>query len=659
MTSVGSDELLDQFIVEGRELVEGAADDLMALERDPSDRARLDRLFRAVHTLKGSVAIFGFAPMGTALHAAEDLLDAIRAGDLVAERDVLDALLDCVGTSERWIEAIAQNGALPPDALQRGRTLEASLRGLLSDGPNSTSPHTTFLAASKPDWLVQMLQRESVALAKGHAAGTSLTALRYVPAPDCFFLGDDPLASVRAVSELVALHLSLRASPPTEGPDPFTCNLVIELLSTATADALRGVFRFVVDQVQIVELPPPTSASPQNVPATPEATRSLRVDAARLDAMLNLAGELIVAKNGLAHLVARSADGADLALARALADNHAGIERLADAMHRTLMGVRMVPLGRTFRRFPRLVRETAAPLKKSVSFEMRGEEVEADKAVADGLFQPLLHVLRNAVDHGIEEPEARAAAGKPTTGRIVLAARVEGSGIVIEVSDDGSGLDLARLRRAASRRGLMSDAAAEALDDVAAADLIFLPGISTTTSVTAVSGRGVGMDAVRNSVEALGGRIALTSVAGTGSTIRLVVPQGATVTTVLTVRVGAETFGVPTGAVTETIRIATDRILPIRDGEAFVLRDRAIPLLRLSALLDLPRTERSARCARVLITGGGAARVGLEVDAFTARTDILLRPLDGLLSGTPGLLGTGLLGDGRVLLVLDLPGLLE
>jgi two-component system chemotaxis sensor kinase CheA len=656
MSAGSTDELLEQFLVEGRELVEAAANDLLALERDPADAARLDGAFRAVHTLKGSVAIFGFAPMGAALHAAEDLLDAIRSGALAARRDVLDALLEGIGASERWIEAIARTGALPADAAERGRALEAALRAPLA-GAGLPARQADPVAAA-PDWLPGLLRREAAALAPVHAAGAAATAVRYLPAADCFFLGDDPMATVRAVPGLLALHVALRGPPPPEGPDPFTCNLAIELLSAAPAEALRGVFRFAADQVEIAEVPPPEPLPGADAPAAPEAGRSLRVDAARIDALLDLAGELIVAKNGLAHLLARAAEGVDPALARELADGQAGIERLAEAMHRGLLRVRMVPLARSFRRFPRLMRDTAAALGKEVSFEMRGETVEADKTVVDGLFQPLLHLLRNAVDHGIEAPDARVAAGKPAAGRVLLAARKDGDGVVVEVSDDGRGLDLARLRREAGERGLLPEATAAALDDAAAADLVFLPGLTTAAAVSAVSGRGVGMDAVRDAVEALGGRIALRSAPGAGSTVRLTLPQGATITTVLLVRVGEDSFGVPTAAVTETVRLAADRILPIRRGEAFVLRDRTVPLLRLSALLSLPGAERPAGGVRVLVTGEGAARVGLEVDAFTGRADVLLRPLGGLLSGTPGLLGTALLGDGRVLLVLDLPGLL-
>ncbi|MFH5923010.1 chemotaxis protein CheA [Roseomonas xinghualingensis] len=652
-------DLLEQFLIEGRELAQQATEDLLALEHDPADEARLAGAFRAVHTLKGSVAVFGFQPMERTLHAAEDLLDAIRAGHLAVGREVINPLLDCIGTSEAWIEAIAHTGRLPDDAPACGRRLEEALQVPL--GVDAASSPTRP-AAPDPAWLPDLAMAEAPAIAKAQAAGRRVTALRYVPVPDCFFLGDDPMALIRSVPELIALRLRQREPWPEGMIDPFTCNLVIELLSTAEEEAVRQVFRFVSDQVDTTTLttPSPVLPVPPEEPARgdPVGTtgRSLRVDTVRIDALLDLVGELIVAKNGLGHLIAQMGE-AEPRLARALGESQAEIGALAEAMHRTVLGVRMTPLARTFRRLPRLVREAASGLGKAAALDIRGEAVEADKAIVDGLFDPLLHLLRNALDHGIEAPAARTEAGKPVTGRITLEARSEGGGVAVEVTDDGRGIDPARIRRAAKERRLMPEAAIDALDDAAAIQLIFQPGFSTASAVTALSGRGVGMDAVRTAVEGLGGKVSLASRPGAGSTVRLLLPQGASVTTVLLVRMGTEVFGVPMEAIAETARIPAAGILPLRQGEAFVLRDRTVPLVRLPALLDRPAGPRGD-IAQVLVIGAGAERIGVEVDGFAGRTDVLLRPLAGLLSGMPGLLGTALLGDGQVLMVLDLPELI-
>ncbi|WP_043839790.1 chemotaxis protein CheA [Muricoccus aerilatus] len=650
-------DLLEAFLVEARELAETAAAELMALERTPADTARLDGLFRAVHTLKGSVGLFDLAPMGAALHAAEDLLDAVRAGRMALGRGAIDALLELVGAVETWVEELAAlGGTLPAGSARRAGELEAGLRALL---PGVSG--TPAMPAARPpagDWLAPLLAQTAGAVAAEHAAGRMVTALRYVPAEDCFFLGDDPMAVVRALPGLVALHIAPRQPWPEAGPDPFTCNLVIEAVAAAPEAALRPLLRLVADQVRLAELPPPAGpAPPPALEAAPVAPpRALRVDAGRVDALVDLAGELVVAKNRLAHLVERAAE-ADPALARALAESRAGIERLAEAMHRGVLGLRMVPLGRSLNRLPRSAREIAGRLGKEVAFHLEGEAVEADKAVVDGLFEPLLHLLRNALDHGIEPLTEREAAGKPRAGRIALRASRGGAGVLIEMSDDGRGMDPARLRAVAVARGLLDSTAAGALDDEAALDLVFRPGFSTAGMVTDVSGRGVGMDAVRTAVEALGGRVTLHSARGAGTTVRLALPQGAAVTTVLLVRAGGEAFGVPVEAVAETVRVPASRILPLRQAEAFVLRDRTVPLLRLAGLLGLPPAPRG-EVARVLLTGAGAGRAGLEVEGFAGRLDVLLRPPEGLLRGMPGMLGTALLGDGRVLVVLDLPALI-
>jgi two-component system chemotaxis sensor kinase CheA len=647
------DELLAQFLIEGRELVQQASEDLLALERDGVSPARLDSAFRAVHTLKGSVGLFDLAPVGRALHLAEDLLDAMRGQRIGAGGEVLDPLLACMGRCESWLEAFEKQGALPPASLEQCRQIEAALRRCLPGAAAvAEAPAAAAAAAAAVDWAAGLAAME---VAAAQAAGLAVTALRYLPSEDCFFLGDDPLALLRAVPELIALRIEPRDPwPDAAGYSPFACNLRIEALSTAAVEDIRHVFRFVPDQLTLAALPAQAVATAPEGEAGP---RVLRVEAARIDRLLDMVSEMMVAKNTLAGLAAR-AGAADAALGRALADNQAAMERLAGQMHRAVIGMRMVPLAQTFRRFPRLLRDAAAELGKPIAFEVLGENVEADKAVVEGLFQPLLHLLRNAADHGIEPAARRAAAGKPATGRVTLRAARRGDQILVTVRDDGAGLDPAALRQAALRRGLGSVAALEALDDTAALELIFTPGFSTAGTVTTLSGRGVGMDAVRAAVEGLGGRVSLASVPGGGTTVQLVLPRATVVTTVLTVTLGKERFGVPIEAVTETLRLPVALIQPIGPGEAFVFRGRTLPLLRLSALLGLPPRPRKAGSAKLLVVACGAQQVGIEVDGFAERTDLLLRPMSGLLAGMAGLLGTALLADGHVLLVLDLPELI-
>jgi two-component system chemotaxis sensor kinase CheA len=322
------------------------------------------------------------------------------------------------------------------------------------------------------------------------------------------------------------------------------------------------------------------------------------------------------------------------------------------------MQMRMVPLDQSFRRLPRLVREVATRLGREVSFTIEGAAIQADKATVDALYEPLLHVLRNAVDHGVEPPAVRRAAGKPVQGRIALRAALQGEQVVVTVIDDGAGIDAAALRRTAAARGLVGAETLAAMEDAAALDLVFLPGFSTASAVTETSGRGVGMDAVRAALQAIGGQVSIAPAPGGGTCVRLAVPQALAITTVVIVSAAGEAFGVPIELIMETVRVPRAAILPVGSGAAFVLRGRTVPLVNLGVLLggEAPADQREAK---VLVVSVAGQPVGLEVDRFGARTDVVVRPLHGLLAGLPGLRGSALLGDGRVLLVLNLPELLR
>jgi two-component system, chemotaxis family, sensor kinase CheA len=650
------DELLFHFIAEGRELTQRATEDLLALEQAPHDAARLDSAFRAIHTLKGSVGLFDFLPLATALHAAEDLLGALRDGMLAADRGTLDVLLDCVGTAEAWIEAISGTGVLPPDAQAVSNGLVAAMAVLLGEphaAPASPEP------ASGAEWVSALLARHATAVADAAAAGETLIALRYTPDAGCFMRGEDPLALVRRIPELRAVWLTPRAPWPAGPGDPLVCNLVIEVLSAAPAADIAKPMRFVSDQIAIARASgaePAAAAQMQGEPPRPDTTaRTLRIDAGRVDALGDIAAELIVAQNGLAHLAAEAATAAPV-FARALSARQANIERLVGALQRGVTQLRSVRMDHTFRRFPRLVREAAGRLGKQVQFDILGADTEADKTVVDALYEPLLHALRNAVDHGIETAAARATCGKAPAGRITLAARRDGGQIVATVTDDGTGIDPAQIRRIAVSRGIMPAAQADLLSDAATLELMFAPGFSTAGTVTDLSGRGVGLDAVRRAVQALGGDASIASTPGAGSTLRVAVPLMVTVTTILLVRAGQERFGVKLEAVAETVRVPRSRINSVHGGAAFVLRDRTIPLLCLASLLDIEPAARGAE-AKILVTSVGAERVGLEVDGFGTRMDVVLRPMAGLLAGMKGIAGSALLGDGTVLLVLGLADL--
>ena len=619
-----NDDLLEQFLIEGRELTAQAAEDLAALALAPGDRARLDRCFRAVHTLKGSVGLFDLPAMGRLLHVAEDRLSALRQGEAVGESG-LSRLVEVIDQTDRWLDVLARDGALPADAVETGEAL------------------------------IARLTPAAQAMAKGEDA----VAIRYVPRQDAYFAGEDPIAVIRGVPRLEDLKLALREPPgDLDVYDPFQCNLVLEGVARAKLSEVEAALGWVKDQVVLSPIKN-ASAVPAAAAEGDAHARTIRVEATRVDRLADLASDLVIAKTGLADLVGEIAalEGAG-AIARRLRERQVRIDRLVADLHDAVGKVRLTPLAPLLGRFPRLVRETARALGKGVEFSWDGGETEVDKVIVDGLFEPLLHVLRNALDHGLETPATRRSVGKREVGSLRLVARALGDQVIFEVSDDGSGIDPVHIRRAATARGLIDEVAADALDDRRAIDLIFLPGFSTAGAVTAVSGRGVGMDAVSAAITRLGGRVEIETAVGAGTTVRFLLPIRLVLTRILVVSCGDERYGLMLDDVVEMARVSADRIEPVRGGEAFQLRDQVLPLARLADLVGMEDVVDPTAPRRVVVARVAGERVGLSVDAVAGRMEAVIEPMGGLLAGARGLSGSTLLADGTVLMILDLAELL-
>jgi two-component system chemotaxis sensor kinase CheA len=620
-----ADELLDQFLIEGRELVARALDDLAGLTGDLADRACLDGLFRTVHTLKGSVAVFDLPALGRLLHGAETLLEAARIegrldqGQLSAAEETLDLV-------DAWLDALETGSGPAPTLLERTDAVSLQF-GDEGGAPAAPAP------AEGAGWPLE--------LAKSADHRGPLVAVRYRPATDAYFRGEDPLAVVLAVPGLVKLTAR---SDADAGPDynPFECRLEFRALSSAPISDVRAALRLVGDEVELTVV---DAQAQEPAEATAGAQlRSVRVDAASLDSLASLVDELVIAKNALAH---------DHGETREAASRRAVLDRVVAELHAAVTAMRLVGLGRLFGRFPRQVREIGRELGKEVEFVVSGGDVAVDKAVVEGLYEPLLHLIRNALDHGLESGAERLAAGKRQTAVLSLSARAAGETITVDVSDDGRGLDLGRIRAKAVQRGVASQEEAAALSDAEAADLIFAPGFSTAAEVSDLSGRGVGMDAVRTAVAALGGRITLINRPGQGLTVRLLLPASVVLAKVLAVKAGGESFGVPLDTVAEMHRVRRDEVQSIRAGRAYVRREAVTPLLRLSDLLGLQAAP-DDESFPVISLPGEDGPVGVQIDEIGERFEAPLRPMGGVLSGFPGVLGTVLRGDGQVLLVLDM-----
>ena len=587
--------LQEQFVTEARELIRQATDDLIVLERDGASPERIDRVFRAFHTLKGSAGVVGLPAMGIVLHAAEDLLASVRQGVLGGGPDIIDAALACLDQVSRWVDDFEAIGALPAQAGEDGRALAQRLRSFLpaeagQQPPGSAaSKSTEGIETRVPEWAALMIAAEHDAIvSRMPARASAAVAISYQPIAGCFYNGDDPLQLMRQVPNLLAFRIEpSEAFAPLADIDPYACNLRLQAVCAANRNEIARIFRLVPDQVHITGVSleelaatPPvdgdagmtlvravieaqcellrisgrtddfagctgaaarTAANALHYADRPQladkaaragatalaqhdpgplltaleqarveladtrstavaehgggssagaagtaerpAERVLRVSEAKIDALVNLAGELVVAKNALAH----SAKGVEQELsghevAAAIRRDHDAIDRLVAELHGTILQLRMVTVAQVFRSLSRLVRDVSRQLDKNVALVTHGETTEADKTIVDRLLEPLVHLVRNAVDHGIESPGKREAAGKPETATISIEASRIGDRFLIEVTDDGRGIDPAVVRRKASEKRLVPADELAVLTDQQVIDLVFAPGFSTAAA---------------------------------------------------------------------------------------------------------------------------------------------------------------------------------
>ena len=756
--------LHEQFVTEARELVGQASDNLIALERDGASPERIDRVFRAFHTLKGSAGVVELPAMSIMLHAAEDLLAAVRSGSLALDAGIVDAALACLDQVSRWADEFEAAHALPVQAGEDGRVMAKRLRALLPGNAGKQKP-TEGGEGPLPKWVSDLLaaQRDAI-LSRLPRPPSAVTAVCYEPLAGCFYTGDDPLQLMRQLPDLLVFHIEPRQPfAPLAEMDPYACNLRLLAISAGDPDSIAAIFRLVPDQVQIVHVPPAaipgfakTSVSddqalirkvieaqcdllrvpnrtddfagcvgaaaraaenalrhgqlphlaaavrrvaelphgqhdagpllavleqtlvslagnaslpgadggdrPNAVTGNSErpADRVLRVAEARIENLVNLAGELVVARNALAYSVKRVEQelaGSDVATA--LQRDRDAIDRLVSELHRTVLQLRMVPMAQLFGSFPRLIRDLARQLDKNVALVTHGETTEVDKTIMDRLFEPMVHLVRNALDHGVEDREQRRAAGKSEAATISIAASRAGDRLVVEVTDDGRGIDPAVVRRKASEKWLLPDEELRALADEAVLDLVFAAGFSTASAISDISGRGIGMDVVRSAIDQIGGRASLQSRVGAGTTVRLELPMTIAMSRIMVVEAGGQLFGIAMDAVSETVRVTPDQVSRIKSNDGFVLHDRVVPIVSLAELMKLPKPKPDATAARLLVVMEAAGRIAaLEIDAIRDRLDVVLKPMQGLLAGARGYAGTTLLGNGQVLLVLDVKEIL-
>jgi two-component system chemotaxis sensor kinase CheA len=460
--------------------------------------------------------------------------------------------------------------------------------------------------------------------------------------------------TANAVDEAVAIF---RASG-----DMQPLRLLVESWGAGAATVRKDDLAAPVAAAKVAPLVTQEAPSTEPLAESRAVQRVLRVDQSKIDAIMNLVAELIVAKNGLSYLASRVEKvHGSRAASREIKEQFTVIDRITQGLQVGVMSVRMMPVGQVFQRFPRLVRDIARKLGKKIELVIEGEDTEADKNVLESLSDPLIHMVRNSLDHGIETPDERRAAGKPEQGVVHITAHQENDNVVIEVRDDGKGIDLGAVKAKAVQRGSLTTEKAEQISDEEAANLVFAPGFSMKSEVSELSGRGVGMDVVRSAVIKAGGEVTLRTKFGVGTSVTVRLPLTMAVTRIVTIECRGRIFGIPMDLVVETVRLRRAQVHRIKSAETFVLRDAIIPLLRLADAMRLPQAEHEGQDGdeAVMVVRLGRDRIGLVVDGFRERMEVIVKPLEGVLEGMPGFSGTALLGDGGVLLIIDLQEMLR
>ena len=644
------------FLTESREHIAAVNQALLELERDatgPGAAAAVGEIFRSVHTIKGMGATMGYAIVAELAHELETVLDRVRRNDLGIDGEIMDTFFRAADVLEQAVEAAVAGR----DGEIVATDLVATLHALGSEDAMARSS-TWRVPVPAPD-----------------RPGT-LVRVRLNP--------DTPLRGVRAflvVQALGALGEVVATEPPIDviQSEGFQTDFAVRLVTTSAPDEIKKTAARMGDvadvqigdapmvpraprqsrPVQVVDLDAvattassAASARPAAVSREVSAVRQVRIDVRRLDSLMNLVGELVIARGRLTQLADTLGD---LALEETVQQSSRLITELRDE----ITASRMVPVSQVFDRFPRLVRDAARAVGKQVEFVVEGKGIELDRSMLDEIGDSIVHLLRNAIDHGIEMPEKRLAAGKPSTGRLVLSAARDRSAAVIKVSDDGAGINREVVLAHAKRDGLV-DANKTDLTEDELLRLLARPGFSTAERVTKLSGRGVGVDAVYTRVRALGGAMDIRSVPGQGTTMMLRLPLTLAIVRALLARVGDEIYAIPLAHVSETIELVPDIRRTVKGREVLLARDEVLPLFRLRSLVGLGPYEapNEIDLEHVVVIDLGDRRAGLVIDEVTGQEEIVVKQYEGVRDGLPFFGGATLLGDGTPSLIIDVSSLL-
>jgi two-component system chemotaxis sensor kinase CheA len=638
-------EILQDFLVESFELIEQLDQDLVELESRPEDLELLNGIFRVAHTVKGASSFLNFDVLTHLTHHMEDVLNKARHGDLTITADVMDVILESVDLMKTLL------GTIRDTSSDGGIDVSECVSRLDKVSGGDGNVETPVVEAAAP------VEEEEV-VAESSASEDTI---------DYENLSDDEveaeierLLAQRQSEDKAKREAKIAAgeSVPTPPPAPVEDEAKKEAPKAAPTSAPVPARPRPTVKLDDDDEDAKAAAPAKRAPAAVEQT--IRVDVKRLDHLMNLIGELVLAKNRLIKInddVEERYEGEEFL--EELNQVVSIVSLVTTDLQIAVMKTRMLPIGKVFNKFPRMIRDLTRELNKKMELEISGEETELDKSIVEEIGDPLVHIIRNSCDHGVEMPEIRKSLGKPEVGTIGLKAYNEGNAIVIQIDDDGKGLDPEMLKNKCLEKGLITEKEADLMSDKEAFALIFKPGFSTAATVTNVSGRGVGMDVVKTNIEKLNGIIDIDSEVGVGTSMKLKIPLTLAIIQALLVGVQEEHYAIPLASVLETVRISTDEIYTVENRSVMRLRDEVLSLVHIGDIFEVERILDSSEHAYVVVLGLGSSKLGLIVDTLIGQEEIVIKSLGEYLKGIEGIAGATIRGDGGVTLIVDVAALMQ
>ena len=650
------DRARQEFTSEAEELLDALSLDLASFESQGRDvRPELvNKLFREVHSLKGLAGMLGFGDISELSHNLEDMLDRLRMGRMEVTRELTDLLYDSVDGLNRLVIAVHDPQVEGLVDLPR---LVSRIHQMVTQQPQRGAGNLLSSVDLDEQTLKSLTEYEEHRLRENLGLGNEVLAIHVTFDFSDF---DEKLRALSArlgdAGELISTLPSMDSSGGVGISFRllFGTRLSLEEIATLSGPEAR------VESIRRTAARPgePLEAPAEDDLSIRSLSRTVRVDISRLDHVMNIVGELIIEKTHLELLTRSLATQQSRLTSQELMRIARNFDRRLNELQKSVIEIRMVPVGQIYSKVSRVVRKIARDVSKEVELVLRGEETELDKMMVEELTDPLMHIIRNAIDHGIEPAEARAAAGKPPAGVITLSAYQKGNSVVIDISDDGRGIDPERIRMAAVRKGIIEFG--QPLDRTRALDLLFTPGFSTAETVSEISGRGVGLDVVRKNIQDLKGSIEVISEKGEGTTFRIVLPITLAILQALIVRAAGETFAIPLTSVEESLRIRPGDISTVERKEVYSLRDFTLPLLRLADAFGLQEQEQPGEDKSfVVVTRSGDRLVGLVVDTLVRQQEIVIKAIGERLKTIPGVAGAAEVGENEIILVVDVGSLID